>query len=89
MPDLTKLSAAKLHAVIAKREAAHSELLDETIAAGYGEIRHNDIVRMAREDKTPLLVKYLAASDAVSEAWFELDARQRYHGGDKPIKRST
>jgi hypothetical protein len=89
MTDLTKLSAAKLHAVIAKREAVHSALLDETIAAGYGETRHNDLVRMAREDGVPLLVEYVAASDSLSEARWELDARQRYHGGDKPIRRAA
>jgi len=46
-------------------------------------------VRMAREDGVPLLVEYVAAFDSLFEARWELDARQRYHGGDKPIRRAA
>lgn len=87
MVDLSALSAAKLNALIAKRESTHSAILNETIAAGYGQVRHNDIVRLARDEKTPLLVDYVAASDSLNEARQELSYRMRYHGSDKPIRR--
>lgn len=88
MPDLTKLSANKLHAEIAKREAKHSALLRATIEAGYGNTRHNEIVATVKAGTAErVLVDYLAASDALELARYELDARRRYHGGDKPIRR--
>lgn len=85
--DLTALSAAKLHAEIAKREARHSVLLDEVIAAGYGNYTGNQIRAIIKSEPWPLLVEHEMASDALYEARSELDQRKRYHGGDKPIKR--
>lgn len=89
MIDLTKLSASKLHALIAKRDAAQSALLHEVIAAGYGNYRGNEIRELAKSEGWPLLVEYVTACDAWYEANAELDARKRYHGGDKPIKRAA
>lgn len=85
--DLTKLSAAKLHAEIAKRAAKHSDLLDEVIAAGYGSYTGRQIDEMVKIEPWPLLVEHIAATNAVNEARSELDDRRRYHGGDKPIRR--
>lgn len=91
MSDLETLSAKKLHAVIQKRHARWSEVLDATIAAGMGDMRFSDIVELAKGD--PLLPKvrlardYLNARHDWAVANDELDARRRYHGGDKPIKR--
>lgn len=87
MPNLETLPATKLHALIAKLDAAHSALLSETIAAGYGEVRHNEIVRLAREERYPLLVEYVEAYEALQAPRSELDARRRYQGNDRPIKR--
>lgn len=87
MPDLAKLSAAKLRAEIDKRESTHSALLDETIAAGYGAYTGRQIRDIIRANPWPLLVEHIAACDARDAANAELDARRRYHGSDKPIRR--
>lgn len=87
MVDLTKLSAAKLHAEIDKRDALHSALLNETIAAGYGNYTGRQIRELVAAEPWPLLVEHLAAGDALAEAREELSARRRYHGGDAPIRR--
>lgn len=83
---LPTLSAAKLLAELERRDAAHSALLDETIAAGYGDTRHNEIARLATAERWPLLVEYMAASDALNAARDERNARNRWHGSDKPIR---
>jgi len=86
--DLTKLSAAKLHVEIEKRDARASALLNATIQAGYGETRHNTIVEMVRVGTAEqLLVDYVAAFNERQAATNELDDRLRWHGSDKPIKR--
>lgn len=84
--NLPTLSAAKLLAELERRDAAHGALLDETIAAGYGDTRHNEIARLARAEGWPLLVEYMAAYDALSAVRNELDSRRRWHGSDRPIK---
>lgn len=89
MPNLETLSASKLHALIEKREATNIALLDEVIAAGYGQTTMSEVRRLARDEKAPLLVEYVAAMDSLDEARHELDARRRYHGGDKPIRRAA
>lgn len=89
--DYSKLSAKKLHEVIAKREARWSEMLDAVIKAGWGNARYSDIVEMAKGssllDSTKLAQDYLNARHDVDVVRDELDARRRWHGSDKPIKR--
>lgn len=91
--DLSKMSAKKLHTLIAKREAERGAALDATIAAGMGMMRHNEIELLAKlscpEYETEIARRYLATRAAWLEAVEELDARKRYHGGDKPIKRQS
>jgi hypothetical protein len=87
MPNLEKLSAPKLLALIETLDAAHSALLEEVIAAGYGSYTGRQIRELVKVEPWPLLVEHLAADDALSLARFELDARRRYHGGDQPIRR--
>ena len=88
---LEKLSGPKLRAEIAKRSAEQSRLIDAAIAAGMGEMRHSDIVELAKGSsllsKVLLAREYLAASEAFHAAHEEMAARKRYHGGDKPIRR--
>lgn len=85
MPNLETLSAAKINALLAKREAAHSALLAEVIAAGYGNYTGNMLRAIA--EPAPIIVEHLAAEAARYEVIAELAARQRYQGNDRPIKR--
>lgn len=93
MPDLETLSAKKLHDVVAKRCARWGELLKATIDAGLGQARFTDMVELARGSsllfKTKLAQDYLNARRDYDVALTELDRRKRYHGGDKPIKKSA
>lgn len=88
---LEKLSAAKLHSEIAKRHAAYYAAVDAMIRNGYGDMRGSDIEAAAKGDSllsiTSLCREYLALRAAHNAALDELDARKRWHGGDKPIKR--
>jgi hypothetical protein len=90
--DLETLSARKLQEVIARRNKRWGETLDATIAAGMGDARYSDMVEYAKGSsllaRTRLARDYLNASLDYTAAHDELDARKRYHGSDKPIKRS-
>lgn len=90
--DLTKLSGRKLELEISKRSTAHKAMLDRVIAAGMGQMRGTEIRDLAKGSsllsKTLLAREWVAVSDAYQEANDELYARQRYHGGNKPIKRT-
>lgn len=88
MPNLEKLSANKLAAEIEKRRQANSIGLKALIAAGYGNLTGSELDSMV-EDGTAsqLVIDARKASLAYAESLWELDARRRYHGSDKPIKR--
>ena len=90
---LEKLSAAKLHAEIAKRRTAYYAATDGFIRAGRGDMRGTDIEAAAKGDSllsiTRMCREYLELRAAYNEACDELDARKRYHGSDKPIKRAA
>jgi hypothetical protein len=86
--DLTRLSARKLHAEIEKRDARHSETLKEVIAAGYGNLTGRE-VRDRAKALDYVCARHVAALDAFLEATQELDARRRWHGEDKPIRREA
>lgn len=90
--DLAKLSAKKLQAEIAKRDAAHMWNVDAFIQSGRGYMT-GEAIREAAKGSGLLILTQLArawvkSSDARREAWDEEEARRRYHGSDKPIKRS-
>jgi formamidopyrimidine-DNA glycosylase len=93
MSDLEKLSAKKLHDVIARRNAHWSAILDQTIVAGLGNARFSDMVELAKGssllDRTNIARDYLNAHRDWKAALDELDRRKAYHGGDKPIKRQS
>lgn len=90
---LTKLSGPKLRALIAKRDTERGAALDATIAAGMGMMRHCDIEALAKgsslASNVVLARAYLNTRAAWLDAVLELESRQKYHGGDKPIKRAT
>ncbi len=91
--DLTKLSAKKLHALIAERSAEDTRTCDACIRAGMGHMTGNEIAELAKGSslmsKVLIARERTAARAAYSEALNELDARQRYQGNDKPIKREA
>lgn len=89
MVDVTKLSAAKIEALYARRQAACSINNRALIDAGRGMERGNDIYAKGAAGADPLSVEYKRATDAVQEVIAEMEARKRYHGGLKPIKRAA
>lgn len=88
MTDLSKLSARQLHALINKRDAAHRESLREAIAAGYGMYTGAQMRQLAAEGDA-LATRNVASAAAWFEAKSELDARRRWHGDDRPIRRKA
>ncbi|MPZ19548.1 MAG: hypothetical protein GEV06_16755 [Luteitalea sp.] len=83
MPDLTKLSAAKLQALYDKRYAAVSANCTALIEAGFGNMRGSEIRAMDH----PLAGEHRRVNDSFYEVVAEQDARKRWHGSLKPIKR--
>jgi hypothetical protein len=86
--DITKLSGPKLHALIAKRQAARDTALDATIAAGMGMMKHMDIVALSTAGNE-IAIEYLLTRTELMNVLDELYNRKRYHGGDKPIKQKV
>lgn len=93
MTDLSKLSAKKLLAEIDARSKAHSANVDSMIQHGYGHCRGSDIREFAKGSsllaRTLLARRWVETQDARQAAFDEQDARRRYHGSDKPIKRTA
>ena len=92
MSDLEKLSGKKLREVIARRDARWSEVLDRTLAAGMGQMRHSDMVEAAKgsslSSRAVLAREYLNARHDWKIARDELDRRMDYQGSDKPIRKA-
>lgn len=87
MPDLSKLSERKLRELIDKRSAVVSARTSDLINAGRGNERCSD-TRTKAEEGDDLAIAWRTASDAFYEAIEEEQARLRYQGNRKPIKRA-
>ncbi len=87
--DITKLSETKLRALQDKRYAATCDMTKRLIAAGHGLKTGRDLREMAKSGTDPLLLEYVAVTDAFYETIEEIDSRKRWHGSLKPIKRSA
>ena len=88
--NIEKLSGPKLEALLAAREATHSGIIDELIAAGYGSVTSGELRSMAKNDPSNrLIARYVSAADACNDAYEELQRRKRWHGGNKPIRRTV
>lgn len=85
--DINKLSAAKLEALYAKRQAACSVNCSALINAGRGMERGNEIYAKGKANADALSIEYVTLTDATQQVIFEMEARKRYHGTLKPIKR--
>lgn len=89
MVDVTTLSAAKIEALYARRQEACSINCRALINAGRGMERGNEIYAKGAAGADPLSVEYVRLTDEVQEVIAEMEARKRWHGGLKPIKRSA
>jgi hypothetical protein len=87
--EITKLSAAKLETLYAKRQAVSSQVCSALIQAGYGMERGSDTRARAETTGDALAVKYVETSDATYEVVREIEARKTYQGNLRPIKRAT
>ncbi len=101
--DLTKLSGGKLEALINKRNEADYAVTREACQLGLGQVDGLAMRRFAvgaetDQDRRLLLSdpsldvngfarRCIAAWDSAREARDEMDARRRYHGSTRPIKR--
>ena len=88
MFDLAKISASKLEALYAKRQAACSVNCTALINAGRGMERGSAIYAKGVAGADPLSVEYVTLTDAVRVVIDEMESRKRWHGSLKPIKRS-
>ena len=88
MLDLAKISASKLEAIYAERQAACSANCTALINAGRGLERGNEIYAKGVAGADPLSVEYATLTDAVRAVIDEMESRKRWHGSLKPIKRS-
>ena len=85
--DITKLSANKLQALYNKRQSSCSANCTALINAGRGMERGNEIYAKGKDGADTLSIEYVKLSDEIQEVIAEMEARKRYHGGLKPIKR--
>lgn len=79
LDQLTKAEIERLRDKLAARQSASTKAL---IAAGHGSVKCRDIWAQARANPgaNPLYDEELAAHEALSTVYTELDARKRYHG---------
>lgn len=90
MADLSKLSAAKIEALYAERSEACSANCRALIAAGRGMERGSEIYAKGKAiDADPLSIEYVTTTDAFREVADEIEARKRWHGSTKPIRRAS
>ena len=87
MPDVTTLSARAIEALYDKRQAACSINCTALINAGRGMEKGREIYAKGLAGADPLSVEYVKLTDAVRIVIDEQDARKRYHGTLKPIRR--
>ncbi len=83
MKPIDKLSARELQALNDKRYKLVTSNNRALIDAGFGEVKGNDIRAMDH----PLAEEYRRVNEAWQEVISEMEARKRYHGELKPIKR--
>lgn len=87
MVDVVKLSERAIQALYDKRQAACSINCTALINAGRGMERGNEIYAKGVAGGDQLSIEYRRLSDAVQEVIREMDARRRYHGSLRPLKR--
>lgn len=84
--NLETMSGPKLEALARKLNDAHYVVVQEYIDAGLGHMRGSDIAVAAKQGDERA-IRYEKTYADYLRAWEELQARRRYHGGTKPIRR--
>jgi hypothetical protein len=87
MRDLTRLSAPKLSALYDKLLTASLAVNRQLIAAGYGHERASETQARAQATGDPLACKSVRLQDEFYAVVEESNARKRYHGSLRPIRR--
>jgi len=84
---LNLLSARELEALYIRRQRDRSANCSALIAAGRGMERGNEIYAKGKANADRLSVEYVVFTEAVQLVISEMEARKRWHGSLKPIKR--
>lgn len=85
--SLEKISAAQLQSRYDSAFEKSGALCRELIAAGFGNERANETRQRAAETGDPLACRYVKEADKFAAIVAEMDARKRYHGSLRPIRR--
>jgi len=85
--NISKLSAAKIEVLYEKRQKACSVNCTALINAGRGMERGSEIYAKGKAGVDTLSIEYVKLSAAFQEVVQEMEARKRWHGNLKPIKR--
>ena len=86
MANLTNVSENLLRAMYDKRGDEWTDSLDQVIALGYGDVTFRDMEALARDGNADAIA-HMSVWRKLKEVTDEMDARQRWHGSMKPIRK--
>lgn len=86
MVDLSNVSQNMLRAMYDKRGNEWTNSLNHVIALGFGNVRFSDMEALARQGDA-VAVAHLNVWRKLKDVTDEMDARQRWHGSLKPIRK--
>ena len=86
MANLTNVSENLLRAMYDKRGDEWTDSLDQVIALGYGDVTFRDMEARARDGNGDAIA-HMSVWRKLKEVTDEMDARQRWHGSMKPIRK--
>lgn len=86
MVDLSNVSQNMLRAMYDKRGDEWTNSLNHVIALGFGNVRFSDMEALARQGDA-VAVAHLNVWRKLKDVTDEMDARQRWHGSLKPIRK--
>lgn len=82
--QLNEVSGPTLRRLLERLRARESELTSQLIAEGHGDVRHNDLHKLA----SPTASEYLRVFGEGKRVRDELERRQVAHGSDRPFRRN-
>ena len=86
MANLTNVSENMLRAMYEKRGDEWTDSLDHVIALGYRNVTFSDMEALARDGNADAIA-HMSVWRKLKEVTDEMDARQRWHGSNKPIRK--
>jgi hypothetical protein len=86
MANLTNVSENLLRAMYDKRGDEWTDSLHQVIALGYGNVTFSDMEALARDGNADAIA-HMSVWRKLKEVTDEMDARQRWHGSMKPIRK--